>query len=200
MIRIKKNKTDEPIVKSNRTDDPSAPEIKDAKKSKKKRTIWNDLSALLIKIGAGAVLILLLMTYLFGISRLDGTSMQPAVNDGDLVVFYRLDKQYSTLDLAAVEYEDEVYVLRVVAKSGDTVDINENGFFVNGALQFENYTYGSQTMRYVAGPEFPLKLNEDELFLLADNREGATDSRLFGAVRKEDTLGKIMMIIRRRNF
>lgn len=175
-------------------------DIESAQKKKKKRTALSDLSTLLIKIGAGFLLILLLMTYIFGISRLDGTSMEPSVKDGDLVVFYRLDKEFSTLDLAAVEFEEEVYVLRVVAKNGDTVDINENGVFVNGALQFENYTYGSQTSRYVDGPEFPIKLKEDELFLLADNREGATDSRLFGAVRREDTLGKVMTIIRRRNF
>ncbi len=155
---------------------------------------------LMIKVGVVLVVILLLMTYVFGITRLDGVAMEPSVHDGDLVLFYRLDKQYAASDLVAVEYDDEVYALRVVAKEGDTVDITEDGLFINGALQFEPYTYGSPTDRYEDGPDFPLTLEEDEFFLLADNREGATDSRIFGVVRRGDTLGKVMTVIRRRNF
>lgn len=172
----------------------------DKAKSKRKSPVWLDLTYLLIKIGAFGFCALLAMTFLFGAVRINSVSMQPAIQNGDLVFFYRLDKTFSTQDLAVIEYEGDLCVLRVIAVEGDVVDIGENGLSVNGALQYESYIYGSETTQFVGGISFPITLNKGELFLLADLREGATDSRMFGAVNSSDTLGKVMTIIRRRNF
>jgi len=41
---------------------------------------------------------------------------------------------------------------------------------------------------------------EGFVFVLADSRSGATDSRIYGPVEIDDTLGKIMAVIRRRSI
>ncbi|MBQ8063628.1 MAG: S26 family signal peptidase [Clostridia bacterium] len=55
-------------------------------------------------------------------------------------------------------------------------------------------------MPFKEGASFPITLKEGEIFLLGDDRENAEDSRAFGAVKAEDTLGEVMTVLRRRNL
>jgi signal peptidase I len=125
--------------------------------------------------------------------------MTPAVKDGDLVMFYRLDKEYAAGDLTILSYQGEREVRRVVAIAGDTVDITKEGLLINGAIQQELNIY-EETPRYAEGIDFPLTVGEGSVFVLGDSRENATDSRIYGAVRASDTEGTVVAIVRRRGL
>ena len=162
------------------------------------RPLWKDLLFLLIKIAAIVLAVLLLFTFLFGITQYQDQSMAPAIKDGDLVLFYRHAKnEYQHQDAVVLKKGGQLQVRRVVAKAGDTVDITEGGLVVNGALQYEPDIY-QKTERYQEGIDFPLTVPEGHVFLLGDGREGAMDSRIYGSVSTKDTMGKVMTIIRRR--
>ena len=161
--------------------------------------IWKDLLALFLKIAALAALFLLLITFLFGLYRNQDGDMFPSVKDGDLVVFYRLDDDYHASDCLVLDYQGQRQVRRVIAVAGDTVDITEDGLFVDGVLQYEPDIYES-TFRYEDGCDFPVTLQDGEVFVLGDARDNATDSRVYGPVKADDALGKVIMIIRRREF
>lgn len=156
-----------------------------------------ELLFLLAKIAVIVLAFVLMFTFMFGLCRNHDASMVPAVKDGDLVMFYRLDKDYAAQDLLALEFERKKQVRRVIATAGDTVDITDEGLLVNGALQQESEIYSS-TKRYEAGVEFPLTVGEGEVFVLGDSRGNAADSRIYGTVKNKDTLGKVMLILRWR--
>lgn len=158
-----------------------------------------DILDLLIKIVAIAAIGVCLFTFVFGIYRSTEPSMAPAVKDGDLVVYFRTDKQYSATDVAVLEFEGKIRCLRVVATAGDTVDLKDTYLYVNGSLQQEKWIH-EETHRYDTGVEFPLTVQEGQIFVLGDSRENATDSRIFGPVEIADTHGKVIAIIRRRNI
>ena len=161
--------------------------------------LWMDLLALFLKIAALAVVFLLLFTFVFGLYRNQDGDMFPSVRDGDLVVFYRLDSDYHASDCLVLDYQGKRSVRRVIAIAGDTVDITEEGLSINGTLQYEPNIY-ENTFRYESGQDFPVTLQEGEVFVMGDARDNATDSRVYGPVRVKDVLGKVMMIIRRREF
>lgn len=73
------------------------------------------------------------------------------------------------------------------------------GLLVNGSPQQEPGIY-EETKRYAEGMDFPVTLRDEEIFVLGDAREDATDSRVYGIVQADDTLGKVMLVIRRREF
>ena len=162
-------------------------------------SVLKELLFLLMKIATIVIVVVLLFTFMFGIHRNIGSSMYPAIKDADMVLFYRLNKEYVAKDILILSFEGEKQVCRVVATAGDTVDITEEGLVINGALQAEEQ--GSiRTIRYEGRVDFPITVAEGEVFVLADNRGNATDSRVYGAIRAEDTLGKAIMILRKRDL
>ena len=187
----------------------AAPAPKKAGKGKKesapakKKTgfalVMRDLTALLIKLVLILLVVVIGFTFLFGAYRNADPGMVPSVKDGDLVFYYRLDKFYHSGDVLVAKYNDRMITLRVVAVAGDVVDINENGLYINGSLQYEQNTY-EKTYRFEEGVDFPLTVGEGEVFVLGDAREHAADSRVFGPIKISDTYGKVMAIFRRRSI
>ena len=56
------------------------------------------------------------------------------------------------------------------------------------------------TSRYEGYTEYPLTLQEGECFVLADSRNGGTDSRFFGPVTRDEIDGTVITIVRRNNL
>lgn len=168
------------------------------KSSEASPSLLTELAQLLIKIAAICLALILLFTLMFGLHRNVDASMTPAIKDGDLVFFYRLDKSYVSQDTLLLRFEGAVQVRRVVATAGDVVDITAEGLIVNGAIQQEPGIRGV-TQRYDTGVDFPITVEEGQVFVLGDNRTAAADSRVYGIVPVQDTLGKVITILRRRD-
>lgn len=168
-------------------------------KPKSKPSLWKDLLFLFTRIAVIVFVVVLLLTFIYGLHRNTDPDMTPMVKDGDLVMFYRLDKDYAIGDLLVLSFQGERQVRRVVARAGDTVDFIEARLVINGALQQERGIY-QETHRYENGVEFPLTLGEGQVFVLGDARDNATDSRVYGAVDTADTLGTVITVIRWRHF
>jgi signal peptidase I len=158
-----------------------------------------ELLYLLLKIAAILLAMLVIFTLIFGAFRMTDASMAPALKEGDLIMFFRLDQDFAAGDLAVLSYDGTKEVRRVIAIEGDEVDITGDGLVINGALQSETEIY-SETWRYDTGIDFPLTVPEGEVFLLGDSRENCTDSRVYGTVKATDIQGKVMAVLRRRNF
>ena len=88
----------------------------------------------------------------------------------------------------------------MVAAGGDTVEVTADGrLLVNGNAMIESAIF-YPTTEYVGFVEYPLTLNQDEVFVLADFRNGGADSRFFGPVKKDEILGVVITVVRRNNL
>ena len=116
------------------------------------------------------------------------------------MLYYRLDKDISAHEVAVYEHDGKAMIGRVVAGSGDTVEVTEEGeLLINGHYTAERGIFYN-TPRYEGGIEFPVTLGEDEYFILADSREGGMDSRYEGPIAKSDIKGTVISILRRNNI
>lgn len=155
------------------------------------------LGNFLIRLITLILFIWVLFGIVFGITPMANADMQPAVCAGDLMLYYRLDKNLKEGDVIVFDKEGREYTGRVIAGSGDTVEITgESELKVNGSVVLENNIFYSTPM-YDSEVEYPLSLTEGEYFILCDSREGAKDSRFFGAVSETEIKGKVITIIRR---
>lgn len=73
---------------------------------------------------------------MYGMARINDVSMKPAIKDGDLVMYYRLDKRFVSGDIAVFKKDGRTTTGRVVAVAGDTVDITKDGLMINALRRF----------------------------------------------------------------
>ena len=159
----------------------------------------------LIYLGAFLLLIWILFFKIIGITHMPNEDMSPRVDAGDLLIFYRLDRSPSFQELVVFEKEveegkKEMFVGRVIAVPGDTVDINMgNRPVVNGRAISETMIF-YDTPKRGERVNYPVTLGHDEYFILVDGRKDGMDSRYFGPVTKDEILGTVITVIRRSNL
>ena len=162
-------------------------------------SLLHDLLVLLAQVAAVALGAVVVFSFVFGLMRVTDPSMEPRFQDGDLVLFYRIDRRYLARDVVVFERDGLLTSGRVVAQGGDTVNIDSQGLLVNGSHQREQ-GITDETTQVADGVTFPLTVPEGSVFLLGDNRDEAVDSRIVGCVPVEQTLGKVIGLFRRRGF
>ncbi len=166
---------------------------------KKNSSLKEDILFLVLKLLIFLILIAVMVFFVFGIYRCSDNMMSPAFKDGDLAIYYRMQKEFQTSDTVIIEKDGETQIRRIVAKPGDSVEITADGLKINGYLQQETGIY-TETLPYTEGISFPVTLEENEYFVLGDNRSGAKDSRIYGAVKKEEIKGTVIVLLRHRGF
>jgi signal peptidase I len=88
--------------------------------------------------------------------------------------------------------EDKPYIKRIIGLPGDTVEVRDEGVFINGQRLDEPYLEGNPTRCRSGITEFcgPLTVPEGQIFVLGDNRNNSEDSRYFGPVPEGNVIGK----------
>ena len=200
-----KNINKENTAKAADTASRSEKAAKIKKKIERSERSVKDYQSFLIRFGAFVAAMWLLFFVFIGIMHMPSTDMYPRVDAGDFILYYRLDKDVRAQDIIVVEKNiqgagKQLFVSRVVAVAGDTVEItSDNRLSVNGNIMIETNIF-YQTPRYESDVQYPLTLGEGECFVLADSRNGGTDSRSFGPVKADEINGTVITIIRRNNL
>lgn len=148
------------------------------------------------------VITLLFFTFIIRSNVVVGPSMMPNFKDGYKLWVSCVNYQPKNGDVIVVDGSgtalDEVIVKRVIAKEGQTVDIDfQTGtVYVDGkALDEKKYIEnGITTQQY--DMEFPQTVPKGHVFVLGDNRPVSLDSRdsQVGMIDERYVLGKVLMI------
>lgn len=151
----------------------------------------------LVKIFVLALFFWLVLMFVIEPYRMSGNMMFPGVRDGDLGLFYQLDKAYVG-DVILYEVNGKEHVGRVIAYGGQTVDFPEaGGYTVNGYSPFEEITYETYGKE---GQTYPVEVPDGAVFVLNDFRSDMSDSRSYGVIEEDEIHGKLLFLLRRRNF
>lgn len=153
----------------------------------------------------GTVIILffilwVLFMYIIGIKMVPNDDMNPRMNAGDIMLYYRIDNLVQPQDVIVLNKNETDYVGRIVAQGGDTVEVTKDGnLMVNGNLAIESNIFYT-TLPYEGFVDYPLKLKKDEYFVLSDKRDSGEDSRYYGPVKKSEVKGTVIGLYRRAKF
>ena len=157
-----------------------------------------DLIFIIIKILVFSLICILVFTCVLSFTRVNDNNMYPAIKDGDLVVGYRLDKNFERDDVVLFIREGEKTVGRIIGLPGDVIIINQSGnLIVNGTNAGLNDLYPTYPGDEI---EYPYRVPEDSVFVLGDNRANSIDSRSFGAVKLDLIKAQAITILRWRDL
>ena len=178
------------------TNFPSSKQIESAimktKYSQKYKKVLKSTLSSLIVVAAIAVLI---ATLVLPVLQIQGSSMEPTLNDEEIVVLIKTSN-LKRGQLCCFSYQNKLLIKRIIGVPGDTIIINEEGYvYVNGELLDEPYILDRALGE--CDIEFPVHVTDNHYFILGDHRSTSIDSRssAVGLVDSDQVVGKIFFRI-----
>ena len=138
-----------------------------------------------------AAVAVLVATLLLPVLQIEGTSMEPTLSGGDIVLLTKTTR-FERGDLCGFTWNNKLLIKRVIGLPGDWIEIDVDGtVYLNGEKLDEPYV--SNASLGECDLEFPYQVPPEQYFVIGDMRESSVDSRntLIGCVPKDQIVGKV---------
>ena len=150
------------------------------------------------------LLILIVCVLLTGCSLLtkkevifEGTSMLPSIKNGQKLTTRRMDAAVRASlargDILVFKYPEDpsrFYIKRLIGMPSERIEIQAGQVLVNGIKLSEPYVDSRLNLSYRSQP--PVVVPARSYYVLGDNRDNSSDSRLWGFVREELLIAKVV--------
>ncbi len=144
----------------------------------------------------------LIVAYVGQRTQVSGSSMETTLSDGDHLIVDKISYRFSDperFDIIVFPFQydtDTYYIKRIIGMPGETVQIDESGnIYIDGELLEESY--GREVIQNPGRASDPVRLGEDEYFVMGDNRNNSSDSRdpSVGNIHRRDIIGRAFIRI-----
>jgi len=121
---------------------------------------------------------ILIRVFIGEVYIVEGLSMLPTLEDNERIIVNKLPNQISDYhqgDIVVIEFDGEIekdIVKRIIAKAGDTIEIDNGKVLVNDVILQEEYL---DTI--TQGCYQKTKVPQNKVFVMGDNRNHSLDSR-----------------------
>lgn len=150
-----------------------------------------------------AIFLMILHYFVITIYIVDGLSMAPTFKSGEVGALNKITYIFSEPqrgDVVVVKYpgdpDHKRYVKRVIGMPTEKIEVKNGLVYINDNILREGYL-PKDTMTIKDGT---WQLDENDYFLMGDNRINSSDSRYFGPVEKRFIIGKTVWILTPRFF
>lgn len=154
------------------------------------------LKDLLVGLAQVMVLTFIIINFVGRVSVVQGQSMYPSLDTNNRIIVNLFVYHFHNPERGEIvifkcpENESKDYIKRAIGLPGEEVEIRDSVVYIDGKELKEPYIkfpYPHDTMKKI-------KLTNDEIFVLGDNRGNSEDSRVWGPVNKKLIKGKAVMI------
>jgi len=139
------------------------------------------------------LLVVIIRSFIVTPVIVSGTSMYDTLNDGDILLLEKFDKNYERFDIIIFDYNNTKLVKRVIGLPGEHIEYKDGKLYINGNLVDEEFSSITSdfTLEYLGYEIIP----EGYYFVLGDNRNLSSDSRVLGLIKSDSINGKAIFSI-----
>lgn len=149
-----------------------------------KKIIKELIPYILILIG-----VVLIRTFIITPIMVDGESMNPTLQNREILILNKFDKTFEYNDIIVLNYKNERLIKRIIAKPGDYIEYKNHKLYINGKLKKDKFA--KDTKEFCLEYFDIKKIPKDQYFVLGDNRNNSIDSRIIGLISKDDIMGTV---------
>lgn len=118
-----------------------------------------------------------------------GVSMESTFSDGDVLWAEKYDmNNLKRYDVVEASIDGKLVIKRIIGLPNETIQIIDGYVYVNGVKLIDDYGYNTSEYGCLSDK---ITLNENEYFLMGDNRDNSLDCRVWGAIDIDNIKGKI---------
>lgn len=169
---------------------------------KKPKNLKKELLGWIEAIVSAVIVVGLLVTFVGRPILVSGHSMENTLMNDERILITPLYTELKYNDIVVVRQADDVpLVKRVIAKAGDVLDISwaTGEVYRNGEVLDEPFIREQMRIPVYASQmiEFPVLVPEGHIFVMGDNRNNSSDSRLetIGMIDTQNVMGKAIFRI-----
>ena len=141
----------------------------------------------------------LLFTQGFLLMRAPDNGMFPAIKGGDLLIGFRLQRNFLKNDVVVYKANGKLQVGRILGQETDVITIDDTGqLLVNGTPQTGEIAFPTYAKKGIK--KYPYRVPKGCVFLLGDYRTQTKDSRDYGPIKMEAVRAKVITVLRRREL
>lgn len=175
-----------------------AHDTENAVKVKKKKTFFGELYEWIETFCFAIALMVVLFIFVFRYVTVDGNSMMNTLHDQDKLIISNFNYTPQTGDIVVIyiEGQNKPYIKRVIATEGQTVKIDFEKWqvYVDGELLEEDYVLRREgDMHYAAFYNGEFTVPEGQVYVMGDNRNDSTDSRVLGCLDEHNIIGRVIV-------
>lgn len=134
--------------------------------------------------------VLLVRKYIVTPVRVNGTSMEPTLLNGEILLLEKMNKNYDRFDVIVLNANDTRLVKRIIALPGEHVKYHDNKLYIDNKV-ISNEKTNHETYDFYLEDLGVDIIPEGYYFVLGDNRENSVDSRYIGLISDQDILGTV---------
>lgn len=152
------------------------------------------LMELTVKIVVFLSMLFIIFGFVIGVTTQDSDSMSPNIKFHDVVLYSKINTDYTIRDVVVYKHDGELYIGRLVGTPNNSIYVSQSGsVFQNNYLVSETNIYSTDNSEV----DYRVDLGENQYYVLCDNREYHTDSRDFGPIDRSQIVGVVILDVRR---
>lgn len=194
-VRILKMPKAKPVKKTVETPVPPLATNSLQEEYVERHPLLRTILSVLVCITVALILSLLITKYVAHHTSVEGSSMEPTLFNGDQLIVEKFSYYFHNperYDVIVFPFSENVsYIKRIIGLPGDIIQIKNGVVYLNGEIMDEHYGK-EEWIREPGLAEEEIVLNEDEYFVLGDNRNASVDSRKeeVGVIKRSQIQGK----------
>ncbi|MDD3048522.1 MAG: signal peptidase I [Bacilli bacterium] len=138
-------------------------------------------------------IIILLRIFVLTTTEITGPSMEPNLYEKNIVLVDQLTKNFNGLNrfnVVVIKRSTSYVVKRIIGLPGEKIKYKDNNLYINGEILKDTDKLMGITSNFNE-----ITIPENEYYVMGDNREDSTDSRVFGTITKKSIVGEPFLTV-----